>query len=87
MFQVFDGAQVANAAALRGLKDTRVPMLVSLVSYWFIGMGSAVLLAFWFDLGGRGLWFGLVLGLAVAATLLTWRFNVTMVRRLEGNSR
>jgi multidrug resistance protein, MATE family len=87
MFQVFDGTQVANAAALRGLKDTRVPMLVSLVSYWFIGMGSAVLFAFWFDLGGRGLWFGLVLGLAVAATLLTWRFNVTMIRRLEGSAK
>jgi multidrug resistance protein, MATE family len=83
MFQVFDGIQVANAAALRGLKDTRVPMLVSLVSYWFIGLGSAVLLAFVFDLGGRGLWFGLVLGLAVAAVLLTLRFNVTMLRRLE----
>lgn len=87
MFQVFDGTQVANAAALRGLKDTRIPMLISLVSYWLIGMGSAVVLGFWFDLGGRGLWFGLVLGLAVAAILLTWRFNVTMLRRLEGNAK
>jgi multidrug resistance protein, MATE family len=86
MFQVFDGTQVANAAALRGLKDTRVPMLVSLVSYWFIGLGSAVLFAFVLDLGGRGLWFGLVLGLAVAAVLLTLRFNVTMLRRLERNA-
>jgi multidrug resistance protein, MATE family len=86
MFQVFDGTQVANAAALRGLKDTRVPMLVSLFSYWLIGLGSAVMLAFVFDLGGRGLWFGLVLGLAVAAVLLTIRFNVTMLRRLEHQS-
>jgi multidrug resistance protein, MATE family len=83
MFQVFDGTQIANAAALRGLKDTRVPMLISLVSYWFVGMGSAVLLAFYFDLGGRGLWFGLVLGLAVAAVLLLWRFNVTMLKKLD----
>jgi multidrug resistance protein, MATE family len=83
MFQVFDGTQVTTAAALRGLKDTRIPMFVSLLSYWLIGIGSGVLLAFQFGLGGRGLWFGLVLGLAVAATLLTWRFNVTMLRRLE----
>lgn len=83
MFQVFDGTQVANAAALRGLKDTRIPMLISLFSYWFIGLGSAVLFAFVFDFGGRGLWFGLVLGLAVAALLLTYRFNVTMLRRLN----
>jgi multidrug resistance protein, MATE family len=82
MFQVFDGAQVTSAAALRGLKDTRIPMLVSLLSYWLIGMGSGVLMAFQFGLGGRGLWFGLVLGLAVASILLTVRFNVTMVRRL-----
>jgi multidrug resistance protein, MATE family len=83
MFQVFDGTQVTSAAALRGLKDTRIPMLVSLLSYWLIGMGSGMLMAFQFGLGGRGLWFGLVLGLAVAATLLTIRFNVTMLRRLE----
>ncbi len=83
MFQVFDGTQVTTAAALRGLKDTRIPMFVSLVSYWLIGIGSGVLLAFQFGFGGRGLWFGLVLGLAVAAVLLTWRFNVTMLGKLE----
>ena len=86
MFQVFDGVQVANAAALRGLKDTKIPMLVSLISYWFIGLGSAVLFGFVFGLGGHGLWFGLVIGLAVAAVLLTIRFNVTMLRRLERQS-
>jgi multidrug resistance protein, MATE family len=83
MFQVFDGTQVAAMAALRGLKDTRIPMLISLLSYWFVGMGGGVLMAFPLGLGGRGLWFGLMLGLAVAATLLTLRFNVTMLRRLE----
>lgn len=86
MFQVFDGTQVATAAALRGLKDTRIPMLISLLSYWLVGMGGGVLMAFQLGLGGRGLWFGLVLGLAVAAVLLTVRFNVTMLRRLERQS-
>ncbi len=83
MFQVFDGIQVATAAALRGLKDTRIPMLISLLSYWLVGMGGGALMAFQFNLGGRGLWFGLVLGLAVAALLLTLRFNKTMLHRLE----
>ena len=75
LFQVFDGIQVSTAAALRGLKDTRVPMLISLFSYWVVGMGSSLLLAFVVDLGGRGLWFGLVIGLATAAMLLSWRFH------------
>jgi multidrug resistance protein, MATE family len=75
LFQVFDGIQVSTAGALRGLKDTRVPMLISLFSYWVVGMGSGVLLAFGLGLGGRGLWFGLVIGLATAALLLSWRFH------------
>ena len=74
MFQIFDGFQVSAAGALRGLKDTRVPMFITLLSYWIIGIGSGVWLCFGLGLGGRGLWFGLVLGLATAALLLSWRF-------------
>jgi MATE family multidrug resistance protein len=66
--------QVTANAALRGLKDTRGPMLISLASYWVIGVGSGALLAFGTDLNGRGLWFGLVAGLAFAAALLLARF-------------
>lgn len=74
-FQIFDGLQVSAAGALRGYKDTRVPMLISLLSYWVIGLSSGALLAFVFGAGGRGLWFGLVLGLAAAAVLLVGRFH------------
>src|SRR5699024_1188160 len=70
MFQVFDGIQVSAAGALRGFKDTRVPMVISLVSYWLLGMTVGVVLAFGFGLAGRGLWIGLVTGLATAAVLL-----------------
>ena len=83
LFQVFDGTQVSTSGALRGLKDTRMPMVISLVSYWVIGMGSSLLLTFVFKLGGRGLWFGLVIGLATAAFLLSWRFHHTMLGRLQ----
>ena len=75
MFQIFDGFQVSAAGALRGLKDTRVPMLITLVAYWVIGIGSAALFCFGLGFGGRGLWFGLVLGLGVAGVLLSLRFS------------
>lgn len=79
-FQVFDGLQVSAAGALRGLKDTRAPMLISLLSYWGIGLSSGVLFAFTLGLGGRGLWLGLVLGLVAAALLLVHRFHCVYLR-------
>lgn len=74
VFQVFDGVQVAAVGALRGLKDTRVPMFITLLAYWLVGMPVGLLFAFVFDLGPRGMWFGLVISLVVAAVLLTRRF-------------
>ncbi len=74
VFQVFDGIQVAAAGALRGLKDTRAPMIVALIAYWVVGLSCAYLLGFRLDMEGVGLWWGLVLGLTTAAILLWWRF-------------
>jgi multidrug resistance protein, MATE family len=74
LFQIFDGGQVIGAGALRGLKDTRWPMVFALVSYWGIGMPTAVGLAFPLGLGGIGIWLGFVAGLAVAAVLMAGRF-------------
>jgi multidrug resistance protein, MATE family len=74
LFQLVDGLQVTAIGALRGLKDTRVPMVITLVSYWVVGLGSGVVLAFGLRLAGAGLWFGLVAGLAFAATWLTLRY-------------
>jgi len=79
-FQLFDGLQVSALGALRGLKDTRAPMLITLVSYWFVGLGSGVGLAFGLGFGGVGLWWGLVLGLAVASVALAARFLVLLRR-------
>lgn len=75
MFQVFDGVQVSASGALRGFKDTRVPMVISLVAYWLLGLTSGALLAFRLGLGGRGLWLGLVVGLAAASVMLVARFR------------
>ncbi|WP_449416654.1 MATE family efflux transporter [Phormidium nigroviride] len=76
MFQIFDGMQVIAAGALRGLKDTKVPMLIGFFSYWCVGLFSGYLLGIQLNWGGVGLWLGLVLGLAVTSVTLTWRFTV-----------
>lgn len=75
MFQIFDGIQVCAVGALRGLKDTRMPMLIGIVAYWIIGLGVGSFLGLKLQLGGLGLWWGVALGLAVAAIILTWRFE------------
>jgi MATE family multidrug resistance protein len=82
IFQIFDGVQIASAGALRGLHDTRVPMYIAIVSYWGVGLTAAYLLAFRLDMGPQGVWWGLVLGLAAAAILLTVRFGY-LTRRQE----
>ena len=80
VFQLPDGIQVLSNGVLRGLKDTRVPMLVTVLAYWGVGMP----LGAWFGLhlGGRapGLWIGLILGLAVAAAGLGWRVHARLGR-------
>jgi MATE family multidrug resistance protein len=80
-FQIFDGIQVTALGALRGLRDTRFPMIISLFSYWGIGVPVGVALAFWLGFRGSGLWVGLVFGLGTAAILLVLRLR----RRLRGD--
>lgn len=74
LFQFSDGIQVAAAGALRGLKDTRVPMLITTFAYWAVGMPVGWWLAFPQGYGARGMWMGLIAGLSMAAVLLTTRF-------------
>jgi MATE family multidrug resistance protein len=74
LFQFSDGLQVSASGALRGLKDTRVPMLITTFAYWGVGMPVGWWLAFKAGLGARGMWMGLIAGLSMAAVLLTTRF-------------
>ncbi|MFN4057732.1 MAG: MATE family efflux transporter [Roseinatronobacter sp.] len=74
VFQLADGAQVVAMGLLRGVQDTRVPMIIAAVSYWGVGLPASYALAFPLGFGGEGLWAGLVIGLSVAACLLMWRF-------------
>lgn len=74
LFQLFDAMQVIHLGILRGLQDTRVPMVMAALAYWGVGMPVAFVLGFPAGLGGPGVWLGLVLGLTAASGLLGWRF-------------
>jgi MATE family multidrug resistance protein len=74
VFQLADGAQVLGAGALRGLKDTTVPMVFAAIGYWVVGLPVGVLLAFPLGAGAPGLWVGLAAGLAVVAVLMAVRW-------------
>ena len=76
VFQVFDCVQATSNGALRGLKDTRVPMTITLFAYWIIGMPLAAGLAFWTEVGPAGIWIGFIAGLAAAAAGLAVRFHI-----------
>ncbi|MDR5655151.1 MATE family efflux transporter [Ruixingdingia sedimenti] len=74
LFQLMDAAQVMALGFLRGIRDTRRPMLLASLSYWGVGIPAGYLLAFPAGLGGIGLWLGLLAGLTLAGTLLLTRF-------------
>jgi multidrug resistance protein, MATE family len=75
VFQIADGAQSVAAGMLRGLQDTRVPMIFAALGYWGFGMGLSLLFAFKLGFGGVGIWIGLAAGLAVVAPVMLWRWT------------
>lgn len=74
LFQIVDGAQVVGAGVLRGLHDTRWPMIYAVIGYWVVGAGIGLTLAFPLGMGGVGIWLGLASGLAVVAVLVLLRW-------------
>ncbi|HYG41886.1 MAG TPA: MATE family efflux transporter [Bordetella sp.] len=74
VFQIVDGAQVMGAGMLRGLHDTRIPMIYAAIGYWGLGLPAGAALAFWADWRGVGIWSGLAIGLGVVAVLMTRRW-------------
>ena len=74
VFQLADGAQVMAMGLLRGVQDTRGPMLIAAFSYWGVGLPTSYLMGIRWGYGGEGIWAGLVVGLTTAAILLMWRF-------------
>jgi MATE family multidrug resistance protein len=86
-FFIADGIQTVAAGALRGMNDTRVPLLFAVISYWLIGFASAWWLAFSTPFGAAGVWVGLSIGTAVYAALLVWRFHLLSKRMAIHESR
>lgn len=76
VFQIFDGVQVVSLGILRGIGDTRIPVLASIVGYWCLGLPASLWLAFRTNTGAAGLWWGLVVGLGIVAVFLGLRLFV-----------
>ena len=75
IFQYSDGIQICAAGALRGYKDTRVPMIYTIISFWIVGMTLGYYLTFTVGMGPAGMWIGMIAGLSVAAVLMLGRFH------------
>lgn len=74
IFQIVDGAQVVGSCLLRGIGDTRVPMIYAGLGYWVIGLPLSIALGFWTPLEGIGIWIGLAVALAIVSGLMLWRW-------------
>lgn len=74
-FQLSDGTQAVGVGILRGITDMRIPTLLTLAAYWLIGLPAGYILAFPFDLGIIGVWYGLLIGLSASALLMMLRFH------------
>lgn len=86
IFQIADGAQVVGSSILRGLGDTRVPMIFAGLGYWGIGLPLAAALGFWTPLAGIGIWIGLAVALLIVAVLMLWRWHARHRLGLTGQS-
>lgn len=83
MFQVFDGLQAVTSGVLRGTGDTRIPAILHMVAFWGVGIPLGWYLGFHTPLRERGLWLGLVAGLAAAGLLQSWRVWVRLQRDIH----
>jgi len=81
VFRVFDGIQVVSIGILRGVADTRAPMVVNVLGFWLVGLPVSAALGFGARGGPPGLWWGLTVGLMLVALVLIWRVR----RRLAGD--
>jgi MATE family multidrug resistance protein len=83
-FQLFDGLQVTTTGALRGLGETRAPMVISLIGYWISGLPLAWWLCFRAGYGVIGLWLGLAASLCLVGMGLLWLWRVRIAQAMRG---
>ncbi len=82
-FQLFDGLQASSIGALRGLTDVKIPLIVSIFSYWIFAIPVAWLLGFYFQMGVVGVWIGLTVGLVIIGTSMLYRFHFKSMNIIE----
>lgn len=87
LFQLSDGLQVFALGALRGIKDVKIPTMLTFVAYWLVALPLAWFLGIFLDFGAAGIWYGLAGGLTMAAVLLNWRFYKKINRLIALDSR
>jgi len=75
LFQIFDGVQAVGLSVLRGMQDVKIPTVIAFISYWIIGLPVGYFLAFNWDMGVNGIWYGFVISLFVASVALVYRFH------------
>jgi len=75
-FQLSDGTQAVGVGILRGLADAKIPMIITFIAYWIIGLPGGYVLGFVFNLGVQGVWIALLIALSTSAMMLTLRFNI-----------
>lgn len=74
LFQLSDGVQVIMLGALRGMKDVKIPTIITFIAYWLVALPLGYVLAFNYENGANGLWFGLFMGLTIAGIAVLYRF-------------
>ncbi|MHC1778792.1 MAG: MATE family efflux transporter [Bacteroidales bacterium] len=86
LFQIFDAVQLSSLACLRALADVKIPLLLSIISYYLVSLPLGYFCGFVLDMGAIGVWIGLLLGLVFAAGLFLWRFNKISRRMIKNHS-
>lgn len=83
LFQLFDGIQVVGLGTLRGMGDVKIPTFITFFAYWIIGLPVAYLLGIQLDIGVKGIWYGLTLGLLTSSTLLYFRSQYIIKNKMK----
>lgn len=83
IFQLFDGTQIVGLGILRGIGDVNIPTIITFIAYWLIGLPSCYIIGIHFNLGIKGIWYGLTIGLLTSSLLLYFRFRYVISRKLS----
>ena len=86
LFQLFDGTQVVGLGILRGMGDVNIPTIITFIAYWIIGIPMAYFMGIYLNIGIKGIWYGLTLGLLTSSLLLYFRYQ-HIINKHKGNNR